>query len=106
MDIQKINQYKSAFDAIAKSINDGENSVEVWYARELQVVLDYKEWRKFENVIKKASGMVDKAYKTLKTSYSIASAYADFLTVSSVNPVSSVKTPCTEIEISSIFPSL
>lgn len=27
---------------------------EFWYARELQVVLNYKEWRKFENVIKKA----------------------------------------------------
>ena len=31
-----------------------ENGIEYWYARELQVVLDYKEWRKFENVIKKA----------------------------------------------------
>lgn len=27
---------------------------EFWYARELQNVLDYKEWRKFENVINKA----------------------------------------------------
>ena len=38
---------------------------EFWYARELQKVLDYKEWRKFENVIGKAkeacrnSGMTD-----------------------------------------------
>ena len=31
-----------------------EFGTEFWYARELQVVLDYKEWRKFENVIKKA----------------------------------------------------
>ena len=31
-----------------------ENGVEFWYARELQAVLDYKEWRKFENVISKA----------------------------------------------------
>ena len=31
-----------------------ENGVEYWNARELQVVLDYKEWRKFENVINKA----------------------------------------------------
>ena len=31
-----------------------ENRIEYWYARELQLVLDYKEWRKFENVIKKA----------------------------------------------------
>ncbi len=31
-----------------------ENGIEYWYARELQVVLNYKEWRKFENVISKA----------------------------------------------------
>ncbi len=31
-----------------------ENGIEFWYARELQVVLDYKEWRKFNNVIEKA----------------------------------------------------
>ena len=31
-----------------------ENGVEFWYARELQIVLNYKEWRKFENVINKA----------------------------------------------------
>ena len=27
---------------------------EFWYARELQKILDYKEWRKFEGIIKKA----------------------------------------------------
>ena len=31
-----------------------ENGIEFWYARELQSVLNYKEWRKFENVISKA----------------------------------------------------
>lgn len=31
-----------------------ENGIEFWYARELQKVLDYMEWRKFENVIQKA----------------------------------------------------
>ena len=31
-----------------------ENGVEFWFARELQIVLEYKEWRKFENVIIKA----------------------------------------------------
>ena len=31
-----------------------ENGTEFWYARELQLVLNYKEWRKFENVINKA----------------------------------------------------
>lgn len=25
-----------------------ENGIEFWNARELQIVLDYKEWRKFE----------------------------------------------------------
>ena len=54
MDIQKINQYKSAFDAIAKSINDGENSVEIWYARELQSVLGYARWENFIVAINRA----------------------------------------------------
>ena len=37
MDIQRINQYKSSFDSIAKEITDDNGeSVEVWYARELQ----------------------------------------------------------------------
>ena len=31
-----------------------ENGIEYWHARELQIVLTYKEWRKFENVINKA----------------------------------------------------
>ena len=31
-----------------------ENGVEYWYARELQIVLGYTEWRKFENVVNKA----------------------------------------------------
>ena len=31
-----------------------ENSVEFWYARELMIVLEYKQWRRFESVINKA----------------------------------------------------
>lgn len=31
-----------------------ENGIEYWNARELQIVLNYKEWRKFDNVINKA----------------------------------------------------
>jgi len=31
-----------------------ENGIEYWFARELQIVLTYKEWRKFEDVISKA----------------------------------------------------
>ena len=43
--------YSKTFEDI-KHID--ENEIEFWYARELQLVLDYKEWRKFENVINKA----------------------------------------------------
>lgn len=55
MDIQKIYQYKSAFDLIAKSIKDDEgNAIEVWYARELQQVLGYARWENFVVTIGRA----------------------------------------------------
>jgi len=55
MDIQKIHQYKSAFDLIAKSIKDDEgNTIEVWYARELQQVLGYARWENFVVAIGRA----------------------------------------------------
>jgi len=55
MDIQKIQQYKSAFDLIEKSIKDDEgNSIEVWYARELQQVLGYARWENFVVAIGRA----------------------------------------------------
>lgn len=55
MDIQKIYQYKSAFDLIAKSIKDDEgNTIEVWYARELQQVLGYTRWENFVIAIGRA----------------------------------------------------
>ena len=48
MDIQKIHEYKSAFDQIAKSVKDDDgNGVEVWYARELQPQLGYARWENF-----------------------------------------------------------
>ena len=31
-----------------------ENGVEFWYARELMIILEYKQWRRFESVIEKA----------------------------------------------------
>ena len=43
--------YNKTFEDI-KHID--ENGIEFWYARELQSVLNYIEWRKFENVINKA----------------------------------------------------
>lgn len=55
MDIQKIQEYKSAFDSIAKVIkDDDENTIEVWYARELQQVLGYARWENFGITIYRA----------------------------------------------------
>ncbi|MEG2585296.1 MAG: hypothetical protein RSB24_03305 [Akkermansia sp.] len=55
MDIQRINQYKSSFDSIAKEItNDNGESVEVWYARELQSLLGYVRWENFVVAINRA----------------------------------------------------
>ena len=31
-----------------------ENGIEFWYARELMLVLEYKQWRRFEQVIERA----------------------------------------------------
>ena len=63
MDIQKIQQYKNAFDLIAKEIkDDANNTIEVWYARELQQVLGYTRWENFVVAISRAI----ESCKTLK----------------------------------------
>lgn len=55
MDLQKINQYKSSFDLIAKEIkDDNDNNIEVWYARELQAQLGYARWENFVVAIGRA----------------------------------------------------
>lgn len=55
MDIQKINQYKTAFDLIAKEIKDDDgNTIEIWYARELQQQLGYARWENFVVAIGRA----------------------------------------------------
>ena len=55
MDIEKINQYKSAFDLIAKEIKDDDgNTIEIWYARELQQQLGYARWENFVVAIGRA----------------------------------------------------
>lgn len=55
MDIQKIQQYKSAFDLIAKTVkDDDDNNIEVWYARELQEVLGYARWENFVGAVCRA----------------------------------------------------
>ena len=63
MDIQKIQQYKSSFDLIAKDIKDEDgNTIEVWYARELQQVLGYARWENFVVAV----GRAIESCKTLK----------------------------------------
>ena len=49
MDKQRIIQYQSDFDKIAHFINNEDNSeqVEIWFARELQVLLGYARWENF-----------------------------------------------------------
>ena len=55
MDIQKIQQYKTAFDQIAKTVkDDDDNKIEVWYARELQEVLGYAHWENFVGAVGRA----------------------------------------------------
>ena len=63
MDTPKIQQYKNAFDLIAKEIkDDANNTIEVWYARELQQVLGYTRWENFVVDISRAI----ESCKTLK----------------------------------------
>lgn len=51
MDKNQISKLKLSFDEISHFTDDG---VEFWYARELQRVLEYTEWRNFSTVIEKA----------------------------------------------------
>ena len=56
MDKQSIIQYKGAFDAIATYIesDNGQEQVEVWFARDLQNVLGYARWENFLTAINRA----------------------------------------------------
>lgn len=52
------NYTESIFESI-KHVN--EYGVEFWYARELQTALEYKQWRRFENIINKAKDACQKS---------------------------------------------
>ena len=49
--MKEIDNNNKSFEEI-KHID--ENGVEFWYARELMIILEYKQWRRFESVINKA----------------------------------------------------
>ena len=56
MDIRTINQHTETFDGITHFIKseNGKEQVEVWFARELQVVLGYARWENFLVAISRA----------------------------------------------------
>lgn len=50
-----MNEIKAYTESIFESIKHiDENGIEYWEARELQKVLEYKEWRNFKKVLDKA----------------------------------------------------
>ena len=57
-----MNEVKEYTEKIFEDIKHiDENGREYWLARELQIVLEYKEWRKFNNVINKAKITCEKS---------------------------------------------
>ena len=56
--MKNIKKENQTFESI-KHID--ENGIEYWYARELQDVLEYTQWRRFENVINKAKISCEKS---------------------------------------------
>ena len=55
--MNEIKDYRDLMFEDIKHIDD--NGKEYWSARELQKILEYKEWRKFEGVINKAISSCD-----------------------------------------------
>ena len=48
----KLIELKEKFDSIINT--EEKDNIEFWYARELMIVLEYKQWRRFEQVIERA----------------------------------------------------
>ena len=69
------NYTESIFESI-KHVN--EYGVEFWYARELQTALEYKQWRRFENIINKAKDACQNSGNEEKE-YQVADYPQDFL---------------------------
>ena len=66
MDKQLISRLKSIFDNIAHKTEEG---TEFWFARELQDVLGYKEWRNFNTVIGKAKAACETTKRTIDNDF-------------------------------------
>ncbi len=63
---KKITQHHQAFESMKQTQDDAE----FWYARELQTVLDYSTWAKFEQVIKKAMTACKKSGQAVSDHFS------------------------------------
>lgn len=61
MENEKIKQLKETFEKYAHSLTIQEKQVEVWFARELQGLLGYTQWRNFEKVVDKAKVSTENA---------------------------------------------
>lgn len=101
MENELIARTEKTFEDIKHIDQDGN---EYWYARELQIILGYKEWRLFANIIEKAQiscsqsenniashfGVYSKIVKAGKTTKPIIdyklSRYACYLIVQNANP--------------------
>jgi len=64
---KEITQHHQTFESLKQAQND---SVEFWFARELQAVLDYSSWDKFERVIKKAMTACKKSAQPVEDHFS------------------------------------
>lgn len=59
MNNELITQLQASFNSLAYQVED--STIEYWYARDLQKILDYERWENFENVITKAKNSCETA---------------------------------------------
>ena len=85
MDKQLISRLKSIFDNIAHKTEEG---TEVWFARELQDVLGYTEWRNFNTVIGKAKAACETTKRTIDN---------DFVDVNKIVDAGATRKPISDV---------
>lgn len=85
MDKQLISRLKSIFDSIAHKTEEG---TEFWFARELQDVLGYTEWRNFNTVIGKAKAACETTKRTIDN---------DFVDVNKIVDAGATRKPISDV---------
>lgn len=85
MDKQLISRLKSIFDYIAHKTEEG---TEFWFARELQDVLGYTEWRNFNTVIGKAKAACETTKRTIDN---------DFVDVNKIVDAGATRKPISDV---------